>query len=105
MLGYQTVTGDSHLSRHPVMLMGMDAEHRPVTGPIPGGQGSYLWRAQALLAARAELFAAPSRQPAGIAPPAGVRPDRRLVRDPGAARQLSLPLPRERRRRRARMLG
>jgi hypothetical protein len=104
-LGYQTVTGDSHLSRQPVMLMPMDAEPRPVTGPIPDGQGSYLWRAQTLLTARADLFMVPSRRAAGATRPAGAGPDLGRMRDRAAARQLILPLPRERRRRRARMLG
>jgi hypothetical protein len=104
MLGCQTVTGDSHLSRQLVMLMTMDAEPRPVTGPAASGQGSYLGRAQALLTARAELFAAPSRPPARTVAPAGTRLDRGQL-DRASARQLSLPLPRERRRRRSRMLG
>lgn len=78
----------------------MDTEASGAIDPAGVGEGPYLRRAQALLAARAELFLAGPARLAGIA---GPPPDR-----PGAvfrqgSRQLTLPLPRERARRRARM--
>ena len=62
--------------------------------------GPYLRRAQALLATRAELFAAGSMQPATDSGPLerGASPRRR------GGRQLSLPIAREHRRPRARMV-
>jgi hypothetical protein len=64
---------------------------------------SYLGRAQALLAARADLFgtaSARSTRPAGTPGP----PSDRARADRRSSRQLSLPLPRERGLRRARMV-
>jgi hypothetical protein len=72
--------------------------------PVAGLDGSYLRRAQALLAARAELF---TMLPVGSPRFTGLviaRRDRVTARDRTRARQLSLPLPRDRGRRRARML-
>jgi hypothetical protein len=82
----------------------MDDE-TPTPAPQPdSNDGTYLGRAQALMAARAELFVAlPSSLPrfAGIAV---ARRERVTSRDRPGGRQLSLPLPRERRGRQARML-
>jgi hypothetical protein len=82
----------------------MDEEtHAPAPQP-DSNDGTYLRRAQALMAARAELFAAlPSNVPrfAGIAV---ARRERVTSRNRPGGRQLSLPLPRERLRRQARML-
>jgi hypothetical protein len=66
---------------------------------------SYLRRAQALLAARVELF---ETLPAGstrVAATPTAKRDGVALRERRAGRQLSLPLPRDRGRRRARMLG
>jgi hypothetical protein len=67
------------------------------------GPGSYLRRAEALIAARRDLFGAAPRPAVSEAFIAQTR-----VRAPelsqSSARQLRLPLPRERGRRRARML-
>jgi hypothetical protein len=77
----------------------------PAVHPQDGDvDGSYLRRAQALLAARAELFTA---LPLGSPRFTGLviaRRDRVTARDRSGARQLSLPIPRDRGRRRARML-
>lgn len=79
----------------------MDREVRAPAEPEVGDHGWYLRRAESLLAARAELFAASPGQPA----PVVSRTDRPVTRTRAGSRQLSLPLPRERGRRRARMLG
>ena len=66
--------------------------------------GSYFRRAQALVAARSELF---TTLPLGSPRFTGTviaRRDRVTARDRSSARQLSLPLPRDRGRRGARML-
>jgi hypothetical protein len=82
----------------------MDTE---TSGPVEAdiaGDGLYLRRAQALLAARSELFLrGPVRSPrlGGPTRPAKDRAGS-LLRQAG--RQLTLPLPRERSRRRARMV-
>ncbi len=86
----------------------MDVE---AAGPIAAtiaGDGLYLRRAQALLAARAELFQTyaqacpprPVRRAAVAGPPSG----RGGVAVRATGRQLVLPLPRERTRRRPRMV-
>ena len=82
----------------------MDNEAAAHIEPAGACEGLYLRRAQALLAERAELFAARparSRRLAGNAgaPRQADSPSRR------ASRQLSLPLPRDRARRRLRMVG
>jgi hypothetical protein len=72
--------------------------------PATGLDGSYLRRAQALLAARAALF---TTLPPGSPRFAGLviaRRDRVTARDRTRTRQLSLPLRGDRGRRRARML-
>ena len=72
--------------------------------PAGGVDGSYLRRAQALLADRAELF---TTLPVGSPRFTGLviaRRDRVAQRARAGARQLSLPLPHDRGRRRARML-
>jgi len=67
------------------------------------GDGPYLRRAQALLAARAELFVAGPARSVRLAGIAGPPQDRAAtLARPG--RQLRLPLPRERTRRRATMV-
>ena len=100
------VVGHDHRTRQAPVAV---AARRPWTPRHPrarrrdAAEGSYLRRAQALIAARVELFVArPRRLDAGRRSPA----HRGIVatRAP-AGRQLSLPLPRDRRRRRARMLG
>ncbi|MHB8538133.1 MAG: hypothetical protein ACYDCS_08950 [Candidatus Dormibacteria bacterium] len=74
---------------------------RGSTDAVPA-EGAYLRRAEALLAARAELFVAGSARRGGIA---GAPEDRAVTLVRPASRQLTLPLPRERGRRRARMVG
>jgi len=70
-----------------------------------GGDGQYFARAQALMARRAELFAAARTVSTGGAPAfVPSMPDRAEPRHRTGGRQLSLPIPRERARRRARML-
>ncbi len=73
----------------------------------PGGDadGSYLRRAQALMAARVELFATIPAGSTRVAATLTSKRDGVAMRERRAGRQLSLPLPRDRRRRRARMLG
>jgi hypothetical protein len=76
-------------------------------GPVEAGivdEGPYLRRAQALLAARSELFLRGPVRSARLGGIAGPPKDRAgsLLREAG--RQLTLPLPRERSRRRARMV-
>jgi hypothetical protein len=76
----------------------MDIETGTVSGAAAADEGSYVRRAQSLLAGRAELFAiAPSRVTRAPGPP---------QRQPGRAsgRQLALPLPRMRGGRRATMV-
>jgi hypothetical protein len=82
----------------------MDTE---TPGPVEGdiaSDGPYLRRAQALLAARSELFLRGPGRAARLGGIAGPPKDRAgsLLRQAG--RQLTLPLPRERSRRRARMV-
>jgi len=67
------------------------------------GEGQYLRRAQALLAARGELFLAGPSGSMGFAG-AARRQDRATAALRQAGRQLALPLPRERVRPRARMV-
>jgi len=68
------------------------------------GEGQYLRRAQALLAARGELFLAGPAGSMGFAGGAARRQDRATAALRQAGRQLPLPLPRERKRPRARMV-
>lgn len=68
------------------------------------GDGAYLRRAQALLAARGELFVVSTRS-ARLAGIAGPSQDRAASVLRSGGRQLTLPLPRERGRQRARMVG
>jgi hypothetical protein len=77
----------------------MDSDTPAAVDPAAAGEGQYLRRAQALLAARAELFPVGPARLAGIAGPPQDRPGALFRR----ASQLTLPLPRERARRRARM--
>jgi hypothetical protein len=80
-------------------------DDNPISAPPAGGvEESYLRRAQALLAARAELFTTLPRDLPRFTGLVIARRDRVTMRDRSGARQLSLPLPRDRRRRRARML-
>lgn len=79
----------------------MDIETTAAIDPAAAGEGHYLRRAQALLAARAELFPAGPARLAGIAGPPQGRPAAGFRRN---TRQLTLPLPREKARRRARMM-
>jgi hypothetical protein len=79
----------------------VDKDTTAAIDPAVAGEGHYLRRAQALLAARAELFAAGPARLAGMAGPPQDRPVARFRR---AGRQLTLPLPREKARRRARMV-
>jgi hypothetical protein len=67
------------------------------------GDGPYLRRAQALLAARAELFVAGAGRSMRLVGLAGSPQDQAPVLT-RRGRQLTLPLPREQRRRRARMV-
>jgi hypothetical protein len=77
----------------------------PIPDPAATGlDGSYLRRAQELLAARAELFTALPLSPPRFTGMVIARRDRVTARDRTRTRQLSLPLPRDRGRRRARML-
>jgi hypothetical protein len=80
-------------------------DDNPIPGPPASGvDGSYLRRAQALLAARGELFTTLPLSSPGFTGMVIARRDRMTARDRTRARQLSLPLPRDRGRRRARML-
>jgi hypothetical protein len=79
----------------------METKTPGAVDPAGTGEGPYLRRAQALLAARAELFPAGPARLAGIAGPPQDRPESHFRH---ASRQLTLPLPRERQRRRARMV-
>jgi len=83
----------------------MDTEAAPHIDTASGGDGLYLRRAQALLAERAELFAARPARSGRLAGSAG--PSQRRADSPPrrASRQLTLPLPRDRTRRRLRMVG
>jgi hypothetical protein len=74
---------------------------QPPAGDV---DGLYLRRAQALLAARAELFTTLPVSSPRFTGLVIARRDRVTRRDRTGARQLSLPLPRDRGRRRARML-
>jgi hypothetical protein len=79
----------------------MDTETRGAIDPAGTAEGPYLRRAQALLAARGELFLSGAGRLAGTAGPPQDRPGSGFRR---AGRQLTLPLPREKARRRARMV-
>jgi hypothetical protein len=76
---------------------------RPVEAGI-AGDGPYLRRARALLAARAELFLVTSTRSARLAGIAGPPQEGQEAHFRLPSRQLTLPLPRERSRRRARMM-
>jgi len=67
-------------------------------------EGAYLRRAQAMLAAREELFLAGPERSLRLAGVAGPPQDRAGSHVRPRSRQLSLPLPRERIHRRARMV-
>jgi hypothetical protein len=82
----------------------MDTETPGAADPAGTGEGQYLRRAQALLAARAELFLAGPGRSARLAGIAGPPQDRPGAAFRHASRQLTLPLPREQARRRARMV-
>jgi hypothetical protein len=82
----------------------MDEETATPAPEVAGSDGTYLRRAQALMAARAELFVALPPSVPRFAAIAVARRERVTSRDRPDGRQLSLPLPRERRRRQARML-
>jgi hypothetical protein len=76
-------------------------------GPVEAdiaGEGPYLRRARALLAARSELFLRGPVRSALLGGIAGPPNDRAGSLFRQASRQLTLPLPRERTRRRARMV-
>jgi hypothetical protein len=82
----------------------MDTETPGAVEADIASEGPYLRRAQALLAARSELFLrgpVRSARISGISGPPKERGES-LLRQ--ASRQLTLPLPRERNRRRARMV-
>jgi hypothetical protein len=79
----------------------VDTETAAAIDPGAAGEGHYLRRAQALLAARSELFPATSARLTGMPGPPQDRPVARFRRN---TRQLTLPLPRENARRRARMM-
>lgn len=82
----------------------MDTE---TPGPVEAdisAEGPYLRRAQALLAARSDLFIRVPVRSARLGGIAGSPQDRAGSLFRPAGRQLTLPLPRERSRRRARMV-
>jgi hypothetical protein len=82
----------------------MDTETSvPIEGGV-AGDGSYLRRAEALLAARAELFLAGTARSVRLAANPGPPQDPARSLLSRRSRQLTLPLPRERTRRRARMV-
>jgi hypothetical protein len=81
----------------------MDTERSGSVDAV-SGEGAYLRRAQALLAARGELFLAGPARSLRLAGVDGPPQDRASSRLRQGSRQLSLPLPRERIRRRARMV-
>jgi hypothetical protein len=82
----------------------MDDDTPIPTPPAVSLEESYLRRAQALLAARAELFTALPLGSPRFTGTVIARRDRVTARDRTRSRQLSLPLPRDRGSRRARML-
>jgi hypothetical protein len=81
----------------------MDIEGAGLVDAV-SAEGAYLRRAQALLAAREELFLASPARSLRLAGVDGLPQGRASSRLRQASRQLSLPLPRERTRRRARMV-
>lgn len=81
----------------------MDTESSGLVDAV-SGEGAYLRRAQALLAARGEVFLAGPARSLRLAGVAGPPQDRAGSLTRQRSRQLSLPLPRERTRRRARMV-
>jgi hypothetical protein len=74
-----------------------------VDAEVPG-EGPYLRRAKALIAARSELFRAGPARSGWLAGASGPPQDRTRALVRKASRQLTLPLPRELPRRRARMV-
>jgi hypothetical protein len=82
----------------------MDTEQPDGVDAESAGDGPYLRRAKALIAARADLFRTGPQRSAWLAGVSGPPQDRPTGLARKASRQLSLPLPRERQRRRARMM-
>lgn len=82
----------------------MDRDTAASIDTAVAGEEPYLRRAQALLAARAELFLARSARPPRLAGVAGPSQDRAGSLPRQASRQLTLPLPRDRTRRRLRIV-
>jgi hypothetical protein len=83
----------------------MDTDAPTPAQPAGDPDGSYLRRAQALLAARVELFATIPAASTRVTATLTAQRDGVASQARRAGRQLSLPLPRGRGRRRARMLG
>jgi hypothetical protein len=82
----------------------MDIEQADAVDAEGAGDGPYLRRAKALIAARSELFRAGPSRYGWLAGTSGPPQDRTRALARKASRQLSLPLPRELPRRRARMV-
>lgn len=82
----------------------MDTDAAASMDAAVAGDGPYLRRAQALVAARAELFLVRAARPARLASVAGPARDRAESLPRHTSRQLALPLPRDRPRRRLRMV-
>jgi hypothetical protein len=82
----------------------MDMEQPDAVDVEVSGDGPYLRRAKALIAARSELFRAGPSRSAWLAGTSGPPQDRTRALARKASRQLTLPLPRELPRSRARMV-
>jgi len=82
----------------------MDTEHTDAVDADAPGDGPYLRRAKALIAARSDLFRAGSSRSGWLAGASGPPQDRTKALTRTSSRQLTLPLPRELKRRRARMV-
>jgi hypothetical protein len=82
----------------------MDTEQPDAIEVEGSGDGPYLRRAKALIAARSELFRTGSSRSGWLAGAAGPPQDRARTLTRKKSRQLTLPLPRELSRRRARMV-
>jgi hypothetical protein len=82
----------------------MDTEQRDAVDADGSGDGPYLRRAKALIAARSDLFRAVPSRSGWLAGASGPPQDRTRALARKKSRQLTLPLPRELPRRRARMV-
>jgi hypothetical protein len=82
----------------------MDTEQLDAVEAETPGDGPYLRRAKALIAARSDLFRAGPSRSSWLAAASSPPQDRTRAFTRKASRQLTLPLPRELPRRRARMV-